>query len=92
MFAEQMSRWYPKSSTACDGLWANSTERYRFQACIHVSKEVIGFITGCLEVAGTSNTSENVALCNNMAKSTYSPCNICCLRCAGTGDNVELGE
>ena len=93
VFAEQMSHWYPKSSTAQDELWANRTAIYKFQACTQVLKEVIPLISGCLDDgAGTSNTSGNMALCNNMAKSTYSPCSICCLSCGGTGGNVEFGK
>ena len=48
-----------KSSTDRKGLWAKITARYRFQACIQVSKEVILLIAGGLyDDIGTSDTSE----------------------------------
>ena len=80
-----------KSSTAHEGLWAKITARYRFQACIQISKEVILLIAGGLyDDTGTSDTSENLALCDNMAKSTYSPCSICCRSCTGISGDVEF--
>ena len=78
------------SSTAYEGLWAKITARYRLQACIQASKEVILLISGGLyNDTGTSNISENLALCNNIAKSTYSPCSICCHSCTGIGGDVN---
>ena len=80
-----------KSSTAREGLWAKTTAMYRFQAFIQVSKEVILLIaSGLYDDTGTSDTSENLALCNNMAKSTYSPCSICCRSCTGISGDVEF--
>ena len=54
-------------------------------------KEAILLVAGGLDDdIGTSDTSEKLALCNNMAKSTYSPCNICWRSCTGIGGDVEL--
>ena len=66
------------------------TDRYRFQACIHITKDDI-FLMGCwVDGKRSAAASGNVALCNNTEKSMNSPCIILWRSWAGTGGNVSL--
>ena len=67
-----MTHWYGKISKARVGLWL---ERYRFQASIHIAKDVIRLMGSYADGEGSAIASGKVDFCNNTLKSINSPCN-----------------
>ena len=53
---------------------AEDTDRYRFQACIHIAKDEIFFMSCCDNGKGSvAAATGNLALCNSIAKSMNIP-------------------